>query len=705
MSAPEGSARAGAAPALGDFSPDALEYPAIRAMFERLAPTSLGLRALRELAPRSSADARAAHARASEMVERDDARDPAPLGGVTDPLPPLAVARRFSRALERDELASLVAFFDAAARLVPWIEERAAVAPALAALAKGFPELAGLRARVSAVVDERGEVRAEASPKLARLLQEERELLDRIESILRRLLANATVRAQLSDASVHLRGGRRVLAVKQRSSGRIQGILHERSQSGETAFIEPRECVEPANRLAAVELDTRREEQRILLELTRELFEAEPRIALAAARLAELELAAIAAAFCREYGARVPNVQSLDGGEHAALVLRGARHPLLLEEARRGRLAEVVPIDVRVGGDFDLLVITGPNTGGKTLALKTVGTAALLARLGLPFSCGESSSIPLYDAVAADIGDEQEIRQNLSTFSSHLARIRAALERAGPRTLVLLDELGAGTDPDEGAALSDALLEELLVRRASTLATTHLGKLKEFAFSHARAENACVEFDPKTLRPAFRLLIGTPGESCALLVARSLGLDPRIVARAEARLVRREREVAELMERMRGAREEAERARSAAEDRLAGVARAEVELAARHSDLEQRSQAVEERAQRGLEERVRRARATAARAESLIGQLPTAAAAALRGLLEELERELSGAASTERRQAFLATLAKGRYVWVPRFGKRCLVTRVDKKRAEVRVRLGNLDASVAFDELSAQDGA
>jgi DNA mismatch repair protein MutS2 len=322
----------------------------------------------------------------------------------------------------------------------------------------------------------------------------------------------------------------------------------------------------------------------------------------------------------------------------------------------------------------------------------------------LPYPCGESSRIPLYNGVAADIGDEQEISQSLSTFSSHLARIRAALARADAHTLVLLDELGAGTDPDEGAALSDAILEELLGRHAPTLATTHLSKLKEFAFSHERAENASVEFDPVSLRPMYRLLIGTPGESCALLVARRLGLDPKLLARAQERLVRREREVAELMEKMRGAREHAERVRTEAEDRLAEVARSEQALAAAHGDLERKSDLLAAEAQRGLEERVRHARGVAARAQGWIGQLPAAPAAALREIFDELDRELSGASLTERRQEFLASLAKGRYVFVPRYKKRCLVTKVDRGRGELSVRLGNLTVQVAFDEVTGYDG-
>jgi DNA mismatch repair protein MutS2 len=318
--------------------------------------------------------------------------------------------------------------------------------------------------------------------------------------------------------------------------------------------------------------------RRVLVELTRTVLVEEPRLRDAAGRLAELEIAALSAAFCKRYGARPAQVAGEDG-RSAGLLLREARHPLLVEKLLAGELEEVVPIDVRLGDEFDLLVITGPNTGGKTLALKTVGLAAALARMGLPICCAEGSRVPLYEGVVADIGDEQEIAQNLSTFSSHLVRIRAGLARAGPKVLFLLDELGGGTDPDEGAALSDALLEQLLNRGVPTLATTHLGKLKEFAFRHARAENGSVEFDAQTLRPRFRLLIGTPGESCALHVAERLGLSKKLIEAARSRLERKDVQTLELMRRMRGASEAAERVRRDAEGRLVELSRSEDEPA------------------------------------------------------------------------------------------------------------------------------
>ncbi len=688
---------------LEDFAAGALDYVEVRGLFERLAGTSLGRAALLRLAPRAADDAIAAHGRALEMCELLG-RDQTPgLAGISDLEPALKSARRFSRALEQEEFAALAAFIEACARLAPWLAGVRHSAPNLGALGAGFPDFTGLRARLNAELDEHGGVRPEASPKLARLCADQRELTDRLEGLARKLLSSPGLRAHLSDTSVHLRRGRRVLAVKAKSAGRVPGLLVDRSSTGETAFIEPRECAEPAQRLAGVELDLRREEQRILLELTRVLFEEEARLMDASARLAELELALVSALFCRDYSARVPQVSRSVDGARATLVLRGARHPLLVEQLRSGALDSVVPIDVRLGAEFDLLVITGPNTGGKTLALKTVGIAALLARLGLPFPCDESSRIPLYAGICADIGDEQEISQSLSTFSSHLARIRSGLGRATPHTLLLLDELGGGTDPDEGAALSDAILEFLLERGVPSIATTHLSKLKEFAFRNARAENASVAFDPQTLKPLYRLLIGTPGESCALGIARRLGLDPQICRRASERLVRRDVEVSELMEKMRGAREVAERVRTDAEDRLRDVEEQNRRLSVERGAVARKSELLAGEAQQGLEERVREAQRALERAFALLPQVPATQASLLREILESTRRELSGASLTDRRKKFLDGLEKNRYVFVPRLKKRVVIAKVDRTRRELTVRLGPLLVQVSFDEVTSSE--
>lgn len=684
------------------FLASGLDLELVRALFERLARTSLGARAIRELSPRGDDDARAALRRVAELVALFERGDAPAFGGITDLRGVHAALVEFHRPLDRDELAALYNFLSASKRICAWFLERAAEAPECGKLCVGFPELARLRRELEAAVDERGELKDDASPRLGKLRREARELDERITELVGKLCNDPDLRPHLADFKVHRRAGRRVLALKARNSPRLPGVVHERSQSGETVYIEPREAVYHSNRLVELEGSVRAEEARILGELSRHFLESWEPLCEASARLAEWEHAHVGQLFCARYGARVPDLATFDPGRpHVrGLVLRAARHPLLVEQELAGELPAVVPIDVRLGGDFDLLVITGPNTGGKTLALKTVGIAAFSARLGWPFPCAEGSRVPLYDGVVADIGDEQEIRQSLSTFASHLERIRAGLERATGRTLFLLDELGGGTDPAEGAALGEALLEHLLALQAPVVATTHLGKLKEFCFSHERAENASVEFDPVSLQPRFRLLVGTPGESNALSIAERRGLSRKIVARARERLERRDRDTTELLAKLRGASEHAESVRRAAEARLEEAERSARAAAEREAELARKGELVEAEAQRGLEERVRDARRTLDEARALAAQVPGDKAKALREALERTEEALTRASLTERRKAFLAGLDKGQMVYIPRYRQRCQVRKVDRAQRKVTVKLGGMDLAVTFDEVT-----
>lgn len=684
---------------LEDWAARALDFEAVLANLERHAPTSLGLRAVRALAPLDESGTRAALARAAEAQRLEHAGAAPSLAGVADPLPPLESARRAGRALEDTALVQLRLFLDACGRLGAWLRAEPGQYPALAQLASGLPDYHKLVARIDEVVDERGRVRDAASPLLVRLRQDLAETSGAIERALKTLVARTEIKAVLSDLATHRRGGRAVLAVKAKSQGRVPGIVHDRSQSDQTVFVEPRETVALGNRQAELAADERREIERVLLEITRALLGREDEIREGAERVAQLELALLAARYAREVDAVVPRLSGEKGADQG-LVLRSARHPLLAEQQRSGELAEVVPIDLRLGGDFDLLILTGPNTGGKTLALKTAGLAALMTRCGLPFPCAAGSVVPLYAGIVADIGDEQEIKSSLSTFSSHLARIKAGLARGTERTLFLLDELGTGTDPDEGAALSEAILEELLARKCPTLASTHIGKLKEFAFRNPRAENACVEFDPRTMSPRYKVLVGVPGESSALLIARRLGLSYRVCDRAEQRLKRRDAEVQKLMADVRTARTQAEKVRGETEKRLL-EAEAAARAAEEHkAELTRVGERLEAEAQRSIEDRVRAARSRVARIEALLPQVPAAQRKALEEAVAELDRELSGAAISDRRRAFLAGLAKGAYVYLPRYKQRVPVQKVDRERCEVRVLLGGLSMTVGFDEVT-----
>ena len=690
---------------LAAFSAGPLDFEEVRTLFERRAQTGLGRRAVRELAPVSGVLARARLQRFEELVALAKLSDLPAVGGVTDPQPRLARVRQERRAFLGDELGELAAFLSSVERLTGWLNARVETAPRLAELAVGMPAVRSLREWLQGIVDERGRVIDDASPKLARLRREIVELERSAERHARAVLAKPKLRPFLTDSQVHRRGGRTVVAVKAQSSGRVPGIVHDRSQSGETVFVEPREIVELQNRLAGARIDERAEVDRILIEVTRALFDAEPELDAAAERLAELELGLIALQFSQDFGARAPAITEREAGSQArGLVIRAARHPLLVEQEREGRIGQAIAIDVRLGDDFDLLIVTGPNTGGKTLAIKTVGLSALIVRTGFPITCGEGSRVPLYDGICADIGDEQEVSQNLSTFASHLVRIKDGLARATPNTLVLFDELGGGTDPDEGAALGDAVLSVLERRGVPTLATTHLGKLKEFAWRHARAENASVEFDIETLEPRYRLLIGTPGESSALIIARRLGLSDELVRAAQERISRRADEVQELIAEVQGAREHVERKRTELDERLLALEGEKRQLDGREADLDRRGEVLEAETRRDVESRVREARAGLKRLQALTKQAPGALQAQLSDEIGALDRVLSGAAWSERRQTYLNGLSKGQFVYLPRLKKRCVISKVDRQRGQVTVKMGKLPIVVTFDELTAYEG-
>lgn len=394
-----------------------------------------------------------------------------------------------------------------------------------------YPEL---ESSIKKAIDEGGEVRDDASPELKTIRNRISVTRARLKEYLREFIRSPHNQKYLQDAIVTERGGRYVVPVKAEYRTDIKGIIHDESASGATVFIEPVAVVEANNNIRRLEIIERREVERILRELSSRIAPRADELEQNMDLLKELDFILARARLALKMDAIEPRLN-----DRGIMDIRRARHPLLGSGA--------VPIDIQLGKGFDILVITGPNTGGKTVALKTVGLLSLMGMAGLFIPAAEGSEIPLVDAVYADIGDEQSIEQSLSTFSSHMSNIIRILEKSRKTSLVLLDELGAGTDPLEGASLARAILEELLARGVRAVVTTHQSELKAFAFQHERVENASVEFDPRTLMPTYRLSIGIPGHSNAFEIAQRLGLEQSIVERARRFVPQQEQELGRII--------------------------------------------------------------------------------------------------------------------------------------------------------------
>lgn len=367
------------------------------------------------------------------------------------------------------------------------------------------------------------EISDDASPALRQVRRNMKVTNDRIHTQLSGLV-NGNARTYLQDSVITMRNGRYCIPVKAEYKGQVPGMIHDQSSTGSTLFIEPMAVVKLNNDMRELELQEQKEIEIILAGLSEQIAEEREAIALNLELMVQLDFIFARAGLAMDMNGSEPVFN-----EEGRVLLKKARHPLIPKK-------KVVPIDIRLGDDFDLLIITGPNTGGKTVSLKTVGLLTLMGQAGLHLPALDRSELALFHEIYADIGDEQSIEQSLSTFSSHMTNIVSFLEKADSRSLVLFDELGAGTDPTEGAALAISILSYLHDKGIRTMATTHYSELKVYALSTPGVENACCEFSVETLRPTYRLLIGIPGKSNAFAISSKLGLSDQIIERAKEQI-------------------------------------------------------------------------------------------------------------------------------------------------------------------------
>ncbi len=619
-------------------------------------------------------------AEAQEVLRILDEEGPLPVGQGEDLQPCLEGLRIEGRRLDAESLLEVLLAIEAAQSCRKRLLDKQS-APLLQELAYGLTPLPDLAGDIRRSIGRRGEILDSASFQLGDLRRQLQVERGRIKRQLSALLEAEKYQGVFQEQLITDRNGRYVLPVRADHSGRIRGFVHDVSASGQTLYLEPAAVLDGNNRLQMLQRDILHEEDRILARLSDGVRSARQLLLDNQTGLTRLDLRQAVARLTRDLDGMIPELS-----EEPMLALAAARHPLLVLAAlgKGDSAAKVVPVDIRLSAAQQALIISGPNTGGKTVTLKTAGLLVLMARAGLPLPCAPASRLYPFTSVLANIGDEQSLEQSLSTFSGHLVRLRNILDHADAATLVLLDELGTGTDPGEGAALALAVLDHLRQAGARTIATTHLHVVKGYAHLEATVENVAVEFNAETLMPTYRLHYGIPGASHAFTIARRLGLPEAVLARAEEYLGGDEREGLMVVERLQSLR-------AALEGELdtAGALRraAEQEKALHqklHRDLQQRQKDIlDETRQKGtriladaeaqLRALFRQARSTAAqpREQARI----TRAVRTLRQELPVARPDLPGEVP--------ASAAPGEVLYVPSLGIDAEVVEVEAGRVEL----------------------
>ena len=522
---------------------------------------------------------------------------PPPLDAIVDVRAILDRVRLPGAVLDGTELVQILPLIEASPKLAAYGRGVEEGSPELGRLMRTLPRAPELGDALRRALDDDGAVTDRASPRLGQLRRGTRERRRRIVGELERMLQNVE---SASDRFVTVRHGRYVIPLRTDARNRVRGIVHDRSQSGGTLFVEPESVIDANNELAEMIRAEEQEVLRILAELTDRVRERIEDLSTLVERLGEVDWI-----FCRAHLAERMNASAPVIEREQSVSLSAACHPLLLVQSWKDPGRPVVPVDLSLSRQRPLLLVTGPNAGGKTIALKTLALCALMAQVGCHVPAADGARLPVFDGVFAIVGDDQSVANNLSTFSAFVKQVREILEVVGDRSLVLLDELGAGTDPDEGAALAQAILEELAARGVLVMATTHLEPLKAFASTSPQARNASVEFDSVTLTPTFRLLYDRPGQSYALSIAARLGLAPELVARAHTHRSAQGARMSELLARLDA------HARSEAERTIA-IERREREATARLEAARQAEASAETRARATLDRATREAAALVA---------------------------------------------------------------------------------------------
>ncbi|MDQ1404701.1 MAG: mismatch repair protein MutS2 [Acidobacteriaceae bacterium] len=612
--------------------------------------------------------------------------------------------------LEAREFLDAATLLETAGWLRQQFREEQVKFPLLAARAEALSEFKDLLAVIRRSVLPNGEVSDDASPALRRIRASITQTRDAIQKTLKHILR--TKNAEAGEDYVTLRNDRFVIPLRAENRRSVPGVVHGASATGQTIFMEPLETVETNNQLVQLREDEAAEIFRILRELTEKLQRVRGPLVLGAETIAEMDGVFARARFAQEFDAAIPEFS--EGNE---LRLEAVRHPVLENKLRKEGRA-VVPMTLALGGEERVLVISGPNTGGKTVALKTTGIAALSAQSGIPVAA-QRAVLPFFDRVLVDIGDEQSIAADLSTFSAHMLNLKAMLEAATPESLVLVDEMGTGTAPEEGAALAVALLDEFRAKNCIVLATTHHDRLKTYASTTPGVVNAAVEFDDVNLRPTYRLMVGVPGGSSGIAIARRLGIAEPIIARARALMAPEALEAADLIAYLHRSRDELDRMqqqmtaerhaldeeREKLRDEWVGRQQSRIrELEEKFAEMQKRFdenvarvvEVVKETELRGsLDKFARR------KAQDVRGKAREEMNAAVVQTISESQQDL-GAPASGKESLAQSQLQPGARVHVRGFSKPVVLRRIEGNSAEIEA--GPLRMKVGLDEITGVEG-
>lgn len=570
--------------------------------------------------------------------------------------------------------------------------------PRLQSLEPALRPFSDILEPLSASIDHEGRIMDSASTALREIRRAQRSLSSRIRKKIEEIIRDNNIELFLQDDFITQRSGRWVIPVRMDSKGMVKGVVHDVSASGETAFMEPLEIIPFVNELENLNAEEKAEEIRILRQLSAWIREDAAPIGACFETLVILDELNSIARFADLYALETPALN-----ETGVLRLAGARHPLLLMLQRQGGLTGVEPLELQLGADRRVMVITGPNAGGKTIALKTAGVLVLMALCGMPVPAdGARSTFPVLDTLLVDIGDEQSIEESLSTFSAHVARIAAILDQAGPRTLVLLDELGAGTEPQQGAAIACGVLKDLQEHGAAVIATTHLSEIIGYVHGTPGMINAGMEYDAETFTPLYRLISGEPGHSHAIDIARRYGMPERVIAFARKKLGTASEEFTTLLAELHRKRDELTAARRELDLQQVQLRAVRLELDARAAGIEQARREAREKAWSEAREMISLSRR---RMNELLDDYKrerrSESIDALRRVEVELTEQLKPLSPANDDLQPLRSVKNGDTVHIRSLGHNGLVLQLLEKQHKARVRAGSMELDVALSDLAA----